>query len=425
MVNGIYLTNWYLLTSVLSKIISDGFEALSERCRLERAAHIFWLLGPLFLLIERSPADIWLSLVGLSFLLQSMINKDYRWTAIFWVRAGFLFWGFALLSATLSALPAYSFSEALIWFRFPLFAVASCYWLGKDQRLVRLMLLSVGAGVLLLCCIVAAELIIEGQRHGRLYWPFGDPVVGNYLAKLGLPLFVSLLLVCLHTPSMLAFFAGFAALIQITAVFLTGERTNFLILFCSLLVIAVITRGKSLRVIWFFAAFALFLATGALFKGTGFMERNTVGFVQDIPISVERGYFKTVFAGIEAWKTSPIIGIGPGNHRLLCDELVGENPNVRCDNHTHNFYVQLLEETGFIGLILGSLFLGSIFWKSFKLFWAASSHDISTVAWVVPFALFWPITGSADFFGQWNNCFLWSAIGIALAMCGHRAQTRK
>ena len=425
MVKVSHSTNWHTTTSVLSKILTDGVEALAERCRLDRALHIFWLLGPLFLLIERSPADIWLSLVVLSFLVRSVINRDYQWTGVFWVRAGFLFWGFALLSATVSALPAYSFSEALVWVRFPLFAVASCYWLGKDQRLVRLMLLSVGAGVLVLCCIVAAEMIIEGQRYGRLYWPFGDPVVGNYLAKLGLPLFLSLLLICLCASNRLAFFAGLAALLQILAAFLTGERSNFLILFCSFLVVAFTARGKSSRSICFFALFALTLATGVLFKGTGFMERNTVGFLQDIPISFERGYFKTVYAGVEAWKTSPIIGIGPGNHRLLCDELVGENTNIRCDNHSHNFYVQLLEETGLIGLFLGSLFLGSIFWKPFKVFLAAPSHDISTMAWVVPFALFWPITGSADFFGQWNNCFLWSAIGIALAISSQNALLRE
>ena len=29
--------------------------------------------------------------------------------------------------------------------------------------------------------------------------------------------------------------------------------------------------------------------------------------------------------------------------------------------------------------------------------------------------LFWPIASMADFFGQWNNIFMWSAIAIALA----------
>ena len=29
--------------------------------------------------------------------------------------------------------------------------------------------------------------------------------------------------------------------------------------------------------------------------------------------------------------------------------------------------------------------------------------------------MFWPITTTADFFGQWNNIFMWSAVAIALA----------
>ena len=35
--------------------------------------------------------------------------------------------------------------------------------------------------------------------------------------------------------------------------------------------------------------------------------------------------------------------------------------------------------------------------------------------WIVPFAFFWPLATTADFFGQWNNVFTWSAVAIALA----------
>jgi hypothetical protein len=36
-------------------------------------------------------------------------------------------------------------------------------------------------------------------------------------------------------------------------------------------------------------------------------------------------------------------------------------------------------------------------------------------AWVIPFGLFWPIATTADFFGQWNNIFMWSAVALALS----------
>ena len=59
--------------------------------------------------------------------------------------------------------------------------------------------------------------------------------------------------------------------------------------------------------------------------------------------------------------------------------------------------------------------MGSIIVKCFEAR-ATNRHDLYSVAWVIPFALFWPIRSSADFFGQWNNIFLWSAVALALAV---------
>ena len=49
------------------EIVRETKEALASLSGWDRAAHIFWLLGPFILLIERSPADVWLSLVALLF----------------------------------------------------------------------------------------------------------------------------------------------------------------------------------------------------------------------------------------------------------------------------------------------------------------------------------------------------------------------
>ena len=57
-----------------------------------------------------------------------------------------------LLAAALSPLPLYSFGEAFIWFRFP-FAMATAFWLGRDKRLLYLMILSTGIGMVTMCGI--------------------------------------------------------------------------------------------------------------------------------------------------------------------------------------------------------------------------------------------------------------------------------
>ena len=40
---------------------------------------------------------------------------------------------------------------------------------------------------------------------------------------------------------------------------------------------------------------------------------------------------------------------------------------------------------------------------------------ITATAFVIPFGLFFPIQSTADFFGQWNNIFMWSAVALALS----------
>jgi len=73
---------------------------------------------------------------------------------------------------------------------------------------------------------------------------------------------------------------------------------------------------------------------------------------------------------------------------------------------------------------LGSVFLGSIVWACFSASLKHRQNVFVATAWVVPFGLFWPIASTADFFGQWNNIFLWSAVALALSATGFKAQAK-
>ena len=118
----------------MSVNIGNGLcDALSVLPKWERPVHVFWLLGPFILLLERTPADIWLSLIALIFAGRSIWKRRGWWLRSFWVRAAFLFWSVCLVAAAASPLPAYSLGETFVWFRFPLFAMAVAFWLGRDK----------------------------------------------------------------------------------------------------------------------------------------------------------------------------------------------------------------------------------------------------------------------------------------------------
>ena len=43
---------------------------------------------------------------------------------------------------------------------------------------------------------------------------------------------------------------------------------------------------------------------------------------------------------------------------MLAEGMLADIPHLRADNHPHNFYLQLLAETGIVGTITGIFFYG-------------------------------------------------------------------
>ena len=403
------------LTESVRQIFRDAHSFLNGLSKWERGVHIFWLLGPFIMLIERSPADLWLSLVAIIFLVRAIINKQTAWLKYFWVRAGIAFWAITLFSASLSSSPVYSLGEAFVWARFPLFAMATVFWLGTDRRMIYAMMLTTLFGLLIMCGILTAEVLIEGQKGGRLMWPYGDLVPGNYVAKVGLPVFTVMVALAVSVRGRIAALAGVVALATMFISIMTGERINFLIRACGGMLAGLVWKPNwrryiGLVVMEVLAVVIVFQAMPDI--GSRYVDR----FIKELPTGLQSPYYRTMTPGIIAFEQDPVLGIGTGNFRHMCEEIVGQNiDKFDCHPHPHNFYIQMAAETGSIGLILGTVFLWSIIWACFRASWGNRNNVVLATAWVVPFGLFWPITSSADFFGQWNNIFMWSAVALALA----------
>lgn len=402
------------LRAYLDGMLSDAKAALAELPRWERGVHLFWLAGPFILLIERSPADFWLSLIALIFVVRALILREGCWLRIFWVRAAFLFWITCLVAAASSSLPAHSIGETVAWFRFPLFAMATAFWLGRDTRLLYLMILSTGVGMVVMCGILTAEVLIVGQQGGRLSWPYGDLVPGNYLAKACLPAFLVVVALATSANSRVAGISALIALVSIIASLLTGERVNFLIRACGGMLAAVAWKPKIGRVLALLAIEGVAVVM-ALVATPGLLWRFFTHFVSEIPVHGDSAYFRAMAPGVLAFKESPIFGVGPGNLRILCPEITAGSAAYDCHPHPHNYYIQMLGEAGIVGFMAGTLFLGSIIWACARPALRDRSNVIVATMWIVPFAFFWPIASTADFFGQWNNTFMWSAVAVALA----------
>ena len=115
---------------------------------------IFWLSGPFIYLIERSPADIWLTFIGLSFIIRCSYKNDWYWTKQLWVKLTIFFWFICIISSFFSIDPVFALGNALVWIRFPLYAVAIQVWLARDRDTRVLMLTMILAGMIIMSLIL-------------------------------------------------------------------------------------------------------------------------------------------------------------------------------------------------------------------------------------------------------------------------------
>ncbi|MEK9850826.1 MAG: O-antigen ligase family protein, partial [Candidatus Puniceispirillum sp.] len=139
-------------------------------------------------------------------------------------------------------------------------------------------------------------------------------------------------------------------------------------------------------------------------------------FISQLPSAgQESPYYRAMAPGILAFNEAPILGIGTGNFYHMCPEIIAGTAGLDCHPHPHNFYIQMAGETGILGLLTGTIFLWSIIWACFSASRGRRENVVLATAWVIPFGLFWPVASTADFFGQWNNIFMWSAVALALA----------
>ena len=397
-----------------------GWDKINSLSKLDKYMTLFWLLGPFIYLIERDPADLWLTLICFIFLARCIKRKDWSWVNQIWFKSALALWIYGLFSATTSPDPLFTFQQGFVWIRFPLYAVAAQVWLAKDRDIRVIMLLSILLGLLIMCAILIAETIIEPKI--RLTWPYGDLVPGGYVSKFSVPLFFILMAIAVSKKNKAGMLSGFIGLLSIAVSALTGERTNFLIRACGGALASIIWKPKilmfsTLVLIEVLAVLALF------FTRPDLSDRFNRQFLNAIPLlntSDDNPYWGAWRGGIQQGIFNPIKGIGPSGTRNTCETLDTRLPKWLpgknyCGNHPHNFYVQLFAETGILGLLIGCIMFVSIILSCYRARKYTFDCPMAATAFVVPLALFFPIQQFGSFYGQWGNLFTWFAIGFAIS----------
>ena len=128
------------------------------------------------------------------------------------------------------------------------------------------------------------------------------------------------------------------------------------------------------------------------------------------------------FASYDTWLMNKYFGGGIKNFRFYCHE----RPNIKkdskfiCNMHPHNYYLEILTETGIVGFTIISLIFFVVLYISFiKKYFLLSSLNNNNL--IIPFiflfiAEIFPFKSTGSFFTSGNATYLFLILGILIGL---------
>ena len=372
----------------------------------------FLIWGPFF-------PDLIVSLSALFFLFYIVKNKEFYF---FKNKPLIIFFIFCIYCILLSIFIAedmmLSFESSLFYFRIGLFSCFIWYLIDKDKSILNFFYYA-----LVLCFLALAidgyiqyftGTNLTGFKSGnRVSSFFGDELImGSYLSRL-FPLLFALFLIKKKKKYEI-YFIGFLFILVDVLIFISGERSSFFFLNLStVFIIILIKEYQKFRLITFIIAiicvFILSLYSTNLsqrmFKGPA----EDMGLVKSSKEAVifSKAHDSLIRTAYNMFKDQPLLGHGPKMFRIICKDekyATGINP---CMTHPHNFYVQLLAETGIIGFLFLFSALVYVVYTALRQFKSIifrqkrplTDYQVCLLAAIL--ITVWPLTSNGNFFNNW------------------------
>ena len=364
--------------------------------------------------------DLIVSISALFFLFNVFKNKEFYF---FNNKPLIIFFSFCIYCILLSVFVAedtmFSFESSLFYFRIGVFSCFIWYLIDKDKSILTFfyyaLVLSFSALVIdgyvqYFTGINLAGYKISGIRVSSF---FGDELImGSYLSRL-FPLLFALFLIKKKQKYEI-YFIGFLFILVDILIFMSGERGAFFFLNLStIFIIILIKEYQKFRLITFIIAIMSVLILSL--NSSKLNERMFKGPARDMGL-IESSKKSVIFtplhdshyrAAYKMFKDKSIFGHGPKMFRLICKNDKYTTSIRSCSTHPHNFYIQLLAETGILGFLflfsalLYVIYAAFIQFKSiiFRKKKPFTDYQVCLLAGIL--ITVWPLTTNGSFFNNW------------------------
>ena len=213
---------------------------------------------------------------------------------------------------------------------------------------------------------------------------------------------------------------------------LSGNRMPTLLFLFTVFLILIFQKNTRKFLLPFLITFSIIFSV--LFKSNELIRNNFLNLYGQVSVitklAIEKDFFnknspqylKEFTTFYHTWLMNKYIGGGIKNFRYYCHYRPGIEKNTKfvCNMHPHNYYLEILTETGIIGFVIITLiFLNIVFLSFIKKYFLSSNLKQNNL--IIPFiflflAEIFPIKSTGSFFTTGNTTYIFLLIGILIGV---------
>jgi len=360
----------------------------------------------------------------------------------------FIFFGFIIFTAffndifylnKLSWGTAYATTlRSFLFLKYLLLYISIKFLIEKDYINFKLFFISCSLASLFVCFDIIYQFSFGKDIFGykaipgfrKLGGPFGDELIaGGYIQRFSIfSFFLIPLFYKNFSPKILKFLIPILLIIILFGLILSGNRMPLLLFI--LLVSLIVIFNKQTRKYFISFASILLIIFSLAFTFNQKVKNNFNSFYGQISnmakILINKDfdnnssqYLKEFASFYDTWLLNKYVGGGIKSFRYYCHVRpnIDKNSKFVCNMHPHNYYLEILTETGLIGFFIISIIFILILYKTFykKYFDSNSSLTYNNISIPFIFLFFveiFPLKSTGSFFTTGNATYIFLIMAI-------------